>query len=78
MQRYLMVMLLAAAAACSDGEAKIAACTDAMLEFDNNKSDAACDPLSHEDQEKAAKIASDKSGVIIFIPSYQAKEGRQQ
>lgn len=40
------------------------------------KAEALCDPLPHDAQDKAAKIATEKSGVVIFLPPYEAKQAR--
>lgn len=76
MHRLLPFVFAVALAGCIDQEAQTQACADAILEIDLKKAEAVCDPLPHDAQDKAAKIATEKSGVVIFLPPYEAKQAR--
>lgn len=77
MHRLLPLIFAAALAGCADPEAPIRACAAAILEIDPPKAEAACDSLSRAAQDKAAKIATEQSGVIVFLPPYEAKQARE-
>lgn len=79
--KIMLVIVLAAALSTACGSAReeaVSTCAAAILSFDVPQVEAKCDSLSKEDQRAAAKQATEKSGVIVFLPPYEAKEARSR
>lgn len=83
MKKLLAMLAAIGVAACgeataSTGHSAITACADAIQTFDAGAVRKACNALSRDDQDKAARLATEKDGVIVFLPPYKAAAARAE
>ena len=50
---------------------RIQACATAIATLDRSKVDPLCASLSNADQDAAAKLATERDGLIVFLPPYR-------